>query len=450
MRALSFFRTVLVGALLLFATCRADIPQGSLLLDAEAEAIFQEWLDKLGKAAGIPGQLHPLFLGINEVNAAATEGNRILVFTGLLEKCQSVDQLLGVLAHEVGHIRGGHIALTEEARRRAMGSSTAAIILGSAAALASGNATPLIAGLSGSSEIFMREMLFFNRIKETSSDQAVVDIAKKLKWEVIIKGLYDFLSLLKSSNYSIHPNPYLSTHPPDEERLRALERSMPSQVSSLPSDFESKFQRIRAKFIAFLLQPEQALARYPLSDTSLAARYARAIIYHRQRKNSEAMNSLDQLIREFPQDAYFHELKGQILMETGRSTEAIKSYREALKLKPKSAILKVELAKLLVDSQSHADIEEAIKLLRQLSDYRHDLISSWRLLVTAYGKSNQTALASWALAEEAYLEHDFPKAKTFAERAQRLKIADPQASRRIQDILVQVAQEKSAKQRMNF
>lgn len=447
----SFLTTLVRSSLFIsFLAChtlQADTPQNGFLLDAEAESIFQNWLDQLGKAAGIQGKIYPLFLGSTEVNAAATEGNRILIFHGLLDKCQNVSQLLGVLAHEIGHIQGGHVALNDETKRRAMGPSAAAIILGSAAALASGNAAPLVAGLAGGSEIFMRKVLYFTRIKETASDQAVIAIAHKLKWEAIIKGLYDFLSLLKTSTYTLQPDPFLSSHPLDEERLSAIEKKIPSQVvPPLPAEFEIAFQRVRAKFLAFLLPEQQALERFPPSDTSLPARYARIIIKHRQGKSSEAILELEQLLKEFPRDAYFYELKGQILAETGRTAEALIAYREAVKIQPKSAILKFELAKLLVDQGKDADLNEAIKLLRQLSDYKHDMISCWRLLATAFGKNNQEALASWSLAEEAYFAEEFTKAKMFAERAQKLGIKDSQASSRVRDILLQVNQPKPNKE----
>jgi predicted Zn-dependent protease len=165
------------------------------------------------------------------------------------------------------------------------------------------------------------------------------------------------------------------------------------------------------------------------------------IIYHRQGNTSKSLQLVRQLIKEHSKDAYFQELEGQILMETGQAPGAITAYRQALKLQPRADIMKLQLCHLLVDHGNHNDLNEAIPLLRQLID-RAENISCWRLLATAYGKTNKIGLASWALAEEAYEAEDFVTAKGHAKRAEKQDLGDPRATSRVRDILAQVNEQK--------
>lgn len=421
----------------------AELTRGSFIIDAEAETVIQGWLDDLAKAANLRGhKIHPYFLISDEANAGATVGSRVIIFTGLIIKCQNVAQLLGVLAHEVGHIQGGHVALSDSKSQRAQIPALAAVVLGGAAALATGDASALIAGVAGSEHLYMSQMLHFSRSQEAASDQAAVTLAKQLSWDDAILGLSAFLKLLKDENFNARTtNPYLLSHPPEEDRLRALEMRIPKEPRSLPARFEENFQRLKAKFIAFLWEPQRALQQYPETNTSTPARYARAIIYHRQGSTEKSLQIIRQLIKENPKDPYFHELEGQIFMETAHAEKAIIAYRQALKLKPTSDILKLQLCHLLVDQENKSCLQEAIPLLRQLIDRREN-ISCWRLLATAYGKTNQAGLASWALAEEAYEAEDFTTAKGHAKRAEKQNLSDPRAANRVRDILAQVNEKK--------
>jgi len=420
----------------------AELTHGHFVADAEAETVIQGWLDKLATAANLRGhKIRLYFLISDEANAGATTGSRVIIFTGLIIKCERVAQLLGVLAHEVGHIQGGHIALSDHKSQRAQIPALAAIVLGGAAALATGDASALIAGMAGSEHLYMSQMLHFSRSQEAASDQAAATLTKQLGWDEAISGLSEFLKLLKDGNFSARANPYLLSHPPEEERLRALETRIPKDRRPLPPEFEANFRRLKAKFTAFLWEPQRALQQYPETDTSVPARYARVIIYHRQGNTEKSLQVVRQLVKEDPKDAYFHELEGQVLMETGQIDSAITAYRQALNLKPNSDILKLQLCHLLVDQGSDKNLKEAIPLLRQLIDKKEN-ISCWRLLATAYGKTNQVCLASWALAEEAYEAEDFVTAKGHAMRAQKQPLSDVRATSRIRDILAQVNEKK--------
>ncbi|MEI8296033.1 MAG: M48 family metalloprotease [Alphaproteobacteria bacterium] len=421
----------------------SELAHGSLAVDAEAEAVIQGWLDELAKAADLRGhKIRPYFLISDEANAGATVGSRVIIYTGLITKCQNVAQFLGVLAHEVGHIQGGHVALADSKSHRAQMPALAAIVLGGAATLATGDPSALMAGIIGSQHIYMSQMLRFSRSQEAASDQAAATLTKKLGWDEAISGLSDFLKLLKNDNLSGGQiNPYLRSHPPEEERFSALETHISENRKHLPKQFEDNFQRIKAKFIAYLWHPNQALHRYPESDTSLTARYARVVIYHRQGNTDKSLALVRQLINEHPKDAYFHELEGQVLMETGQADGAIAAYSRALKLQPRADIIKLQLCHLLVDRGNQNDLKEAIPLLRQLID-RAENISCWRLLATAYGKAGQIGLASWALAEEAYDMEDFVSAKNHANRAAKQDLQDQRATSRVRDILAQVNEPK--------
>jgi len=427
----------------------ASLPQfkpGSVLLDDETDAAFKQWIQKIFSVAGLKRYQPHIYVIVNpDVNAAASVGGNIFIYSEFLMKCDNASQFLGVMAHEVGHIAGGHISRMDSALNHALVPAAAAVILGGALALASGSSAPLEAALAGGAHIFERGMLKFSRTQESAADQAALTYLEKLGWPA--EGLSQFLDkIAKMQGSSSKIDPYAVTHPLTPDRIQSVydhTRKCLHKERTVPSDIETKFQRIKAKMMAFL-DPLRALQTYPTHDTSIAARYARAIASYRQGQFAESLILIDNLLKDYPKDPYFYELKGQVLFETGDIEEAIPALQKASSLRPHSPLIKIMLAHALIECKSPG-YEEAIKVLLPITqNYPQEFPMAWRLLATAYGKTNQLGEASLALAEESTLREDYKSATSQATRAQSLLKSNPKAMTRANDLLHQLKQKMGA------
>lgn len=440
---------VIVGLLLLILCTIASpswgsVPTfkpGSVLLDDETDDAFKQWIQKIFTAAGLRQYQPHIYVIVNpEVNAAASVGGNIFIYSEFLMKCDNADQFLGVMAHEVGHIAGGHISRIDAALNQAMVPAAAAVILGGALALASGSTAPLEAALAGSSHVFERGMLHFSRTQESAADQAALSYLEKLRWPA--DGLSEFLDKVqKMYGSNAHIDPYSVTHPLTPDRIQSIHdymRKCAHKERSMPTDIEAKYQRIKAKMMAFL-EPQRALATYKPSDHSIPARYARAIAQYRLGQFATALTHINELVRENPNDAYFYELKGQVLFETGEVENAVPALQKAHSLRPHSPLIKIMLAHALIESKSPSGSLEAIKLLVPLTQkYPQNYPMAWRLLATAYGKNHQLGEAALALAEEALLQENFGAATSQANRAKSLLKNNPKAMMRVNDLMSQI------------
>jgi predicted Zn-dependent protease len=428
---------VLLLGLSLGQASASDVQTNQFISDEEIEQTLIEWLKEIFKVAHISIEPQVLILASPEVNAGATLGELIIVYTGLILKCQNVNQLLGVLAHETGHIAGAHSARAAEAQKQALVPAVATMLLSGAAALVTGSTGPLIGGLMGGSQVFERGLLKHSRDQEDTADSAALRYLTDLNWPT--SGLYEFLNIL-DANYTGNIDPYTSTHPLSKERkdkVKLFEKESRSTVKVLPA-YEQRFQRLKAKIKGYMYKPQTTLRDYKSTDVSIAARYARAIAFYRLGRVSEALAILDSLLKENSHDPFFFELKGQILFETGKVKEAINYYREALKLLPKAKIIPMLLAQALLELPEITphELDEAIKLLMHISEHSPDNIFAWRLLARAYGKNNKMDCMALCLSEEAFRTNNPPMAKAQAHKAS--KSNDPVIVKRAKDILSQI------------
>lgn len=459
LKVLAFRETAMRKAILclLFLTLcgfmsegRAALPQfkpGSVLLDDETDSAFKQWIQKIFTVAGLRQYQPHIYVIVNpEVNAAASVGGNIFIYSEFLMKCDNADQFLGVMAHEVGHIAGGHISRMDAALNQAIVPAAAAVILGGALALASGNPAPLEAALAGGAHVFERGMLKFSRTQESAADQAALTYLEKLGWPA--EGLSQFLDKVsKMQGSSSRIDPYTITHPLTPDRIQSVHdhtRKCTHKGRKVSSEIEMRFQRIKAKMMAFL-DPARALATYVASDTSLAAKYARAIALYRQGQFSESLALIEALLRDYSKDPYFYELKGQVLFEMGKIEEAIPALKKASSLRPHSPLIKIMLAHALIESKFPTGCQEAIKVLLPVTqNHPQEFPMAWRLLATAYGRTNQLGEASLALAEEAALREDFKSAISQGTRAKSLLKSNPKAMMRANDLLSQLKQKMGA------
>lgn len=414
---------------------------GSVLLDDETDDAFQQWIQRIFTVAGLKQYQPHIYVIVNpEVNAAASLGGHIFIYSEFLMKCDNADQFLGVMAHEVGHIAGGHVSRMDAAQNQAIVPAAAAVILGGALALASGSSAPLEAALAGGAHVFERGMLKFSRTQESSADQAALTYLEKLGWPA--EGLSGFLDKMhKMYGGAGRVDPYSMTHPLTLDRIQSVHeytRKHTHKGKSVPPEIEAKFQRIKAKMMAFL-DPTRALGTYKETDHSLPSRYARAIAQYRLGQFAQALRQIDSLLKDYPKDPYFHELKGQVLFETGEIEKAVLALQTASSLRPHSPLIKIMLAHALIERKSSCGSTEAIKILLPLMQkYPEKYPMAWRLLGTAYGKTNQLGEAALSLAESAFLQEDYKAAISQANRAKSLLKSNPKALTRANDLLSQV------------
>jgi predicted Zn-dependent protease len=406
------------------APARAQGERISLIRDTEVEAIIRAYGTPLWKAAGLqPTAVRVILVRDERLNAFVAGGQNLFLNTGLLTRADSAGQVIGVIAHETGHMAGGHLARLPEAIRNAMITSLIAMALGAAAGVASnagGNVGLGTVGIGAS--VGQRTLFAFTRSQEQAADQAAVGYLEQLGMSA--RGLQSFMEVLQHKEVlsAVQQDPYLRTHPVTTERIDFLRNQVArSRYSDAPvaPELEALHRRMRAKLTAFIDPPGKTLEVYGKGDT-IEARYARAIAYYRIPDLKKALPEIDALIRDYPKDPYFHELRGQMLFENGRMTEALPSYKQAVALAPDAALIRIDLAHVQLELNDPALVSEAEHNLNTAVRTEPELPELWRRLAIAYGRGGQIGMAAMALAEQALLEGRRFDARDQARRAMRL------------------------------
>jgi predicted Zn-dependent protease len=418
-----------------FAAARAA--SISLIRDAEIEETLRQISGPILDAAGLGRSAARIYIvNDSQLNAFVAGGSNLFLNTGLLMRTEDVGQLAGVIAHEVGHIAGGHLSRVGGAQRRAAAEMILATVLGAAAAVAGapGLGTAII---SGGQTYAQSNFMRFNRSQEQAADQAAVTYLDDIG--VSSAGLAEFFKILENQNVLAvsHSNPYLQTHPLTRDRIRFVEGHVAGEggrFPDLPSGWPLAHGRMVAKLQAFLLDPRDVLQRYEADDT-LLGRYARAVALYRLPDLPAALEAVDGLIAEFPDDPYFHELKGQMLFENGRIEDALPPYRTAVELRPDAPLLRVGLAQALIESGALGANAEAIGHLEEAVSREPTNAGAWRLLGIAQGRDGLEGVSNLSLAEYALLIGKQEDARLYARRAEgKIEPSDP-AWLRLQDVL---------------
>ena len=354
------------------------------------------------------------------INAFVAGGMNLFVHTGLLQKAGGPEGVIGVLAHEIGHIAGGHLIRTPEALENAGIEAMISYILGAAVMVAGGGEAGAAIMATGTS-IAQNQMFQYSRSQEQAADQAGVGYLEATGQSA--RGLLETFKTLKKQELLVarRQSPYLRTHPLTDNRMafvqQVLEKSQYSDAPPRP-EYVFMYDRMFAKLDGFLNPPGHTLTKYHASDTSLSARYARAVAYHKLADVPMALAELDSLLAEFPDDPYFHELRGQVLFENGRIREAIPSYERAVALLPDEALLLLSLAQAQIETGYPQLNRVALEHLLKAVVRDRTSASLWRYLGIAYGRDEQYGLSSLALAEEALLRGRMEDVLFHAGRAQ--------------------------------
>ncbi len=406
--------------------------------DAEIEFHLRSWSDPIFVAAGLePSSVDLYLVSSSQINAFVTGGQNIFINTGTIVQAGSPDALLGVIAHEVGHIAGGHLARMRDAASNAQVSGIAAslIAIGATALGGGGGGEAVAAALSLGGNVAARTLLQHSRTNEHAADTAALRyLATVNRPSGPMIGLLS--QLLKKEKLVENYDPYRRTHPLTQERIDQirglLEREGEFDAPPKP-DEKIAYARMVAKIVAFTEPIERTLQVYERGQDT-PSRYARAIAHYRKPSLKAALKEIDSLLAEHPEDPYFHELKGQMFFENGHTREAAESYQRAVELAPDSALLLIELAGANIETGDPSALKGTIADMERAVSLEPRNASAWRLLAQARGRSGDIALANLAQAENALLRQQEAEARDFAERALKDLPKDSPAAQRARDI----------------
>ena len=404
--------------------------------DAEIEQLLREYTQPILRSAGLAQQnVQVVIINDRSFNAFVADGRRIFVNGGALMESETPNQIIGVLAHETGHIAGGHLARMREAMASATTQSIIAMLLGAGALVAAGRSGGADLGQAGAAAIagptmaIQNMMIGYMRAQEEQADRAGVKFLTGTGQSP--KGMYDtFKRMADQVLYQVrYINPYLQTHPLPSERVAALEglaKASPYWDHKDPPALQARHDLMRAKLYGFIERPDGVARRYPPSDTSLAARYARAISAYRFSDPRVALGQMEALIQAQPQNPYFYELKGQALLEAGKPGEAIAPLRHAVQLAPNPALIQIMLGQALIATRDRAHVDEAIPMLQAAVLREPDTPDAYGQLAMAYGQKNDLAHADLASAQAAFMRGDIKTAREIAARAKaRFPVGSP-------------------------
>jgi predicted Zn-dependent protease len=411
--------------------------QLAFIRDAEIETIIRTWWTPIINAAGLdPQAVHIYLVNDPTLNSFVAGGQNLFLNTGILLKSTSPNQVIGIMAHETGHIAGGHLSRTETALHNATIASIIAMAAGVAAAAVGHSPDAGAAAVLGGQSVGERTFMRFSVTQEASADHAALTFLDRSHQSA--RGLLEFFQILEQEEFlsAQREDPYLRTHPLTRDRINYVRdhvEQSPWSNAPDPPAWIDMHARMRAKLDAFLSPPGTVLAKYKPDDNSVPARYARAIAYYRIPQLKQALGLVDGLIAQEPQNPYFQELKGQMLFENGRVKDAVAPYQRAVQLKPDSALLKIELAQVELETEEPALVAKALDLLNDAARDESDNPELWRLLAIAHGRGGDMGMMALSLAEQSMANGSYVNARQQATRAMKILPPGPQRQR-AQDI----------------
>lgn len=413
-----------------------------LIRDSEIEALLSDYAKPIFQTAGIGAGRVTVRIVKNDVfNAFVVDGRNVFIHTGALMMAETPNEVIGVLAHETGHISGGHMAAL---RARIAKDQTRALltqIIGIGAAVAGGlagggAARDAIQGgqalAQGGNDVILRGLLSERRSQESAADQAGLQYLTATKQSG--NGMLLTFERFQQQEYvsEQYKDPFVRSHPVATDRLarlRDLVSKSPYLNAKDPPELQLRHNLMRAKLSGYLERPSTVFNRYPPKDMSLPARYGRAIARFFQGGTGAleaALAEMDGLIKEQPNNGYFYEVKGDLLMRSGKMKDAIPLMRQALKLAPDSPLIRVQLAIALQQSNDPSVLDESVTLLRK-SLIEDQNAQAYRMLANAYYKQGKGPEADAMTAQAHFLEGNLKQSQIFAKRAQtKLRPGSPE------------------------
>lgn len=409
-----------------------------LIRDAEIEETLREWTDPILEVAGlVPSDVQLFIINDPSLNAFVANGQRIHLHTGLIIEAETPGQIKGVIGHETCHIACGHTVARLRAGEVAMRPALVSIGLG-ILAIAAGAPDAGAALIAGSQQFAYADFVQFSQAQESKADQAAVTFMEGSGQSG--QGLLDFASRQFRYNEMRSASripPWMRTHPLWSDRIQALRQRVESAEHRGAVDSPADIQQLRllqAKLFGYVERPSRTFQKYPDTDQSAAARYARSIGAMQASDFGRADREAESLTREFPTNPYYHELVGEILLNSGRVADSVPHHRRALELKPRNALLQINLARALAALKTDASTDEAITLLNAATQLEPENATAWYELSLAYDRKGDEGMARLASAELRFAVGDFPGARSFAERAKERLSRETPSWRRAADI----------------
>jgi predicted Zn-dependent protease len=413
------------AALLAVAALLAPVPAAaqSILRDAETEALFRDMSRPIVAATGLdPKNVDIVLINDPSVNAFVAGGQAVYVHSGLLNEATSANEVQGVIAHELGHVTGGH-AVLNLGGKSATSISLLSLLLGAAAAAAGGGEAAMGVLMAGQ-QAAMGKFLSYNRSQEASADAAGAQYLSKAG--ITGRGSIEFFKKLQNLEFRHGYRPkegdeFYSSHPMTADRITTLQDTYEADPAwDKPSDatIEQRFLRVKAKLFGFLAEPRDTLRVYPVTDNSTNAHYARAYAYHKESQLDRARAETDALLQVAPNDPYFLELKGQILLESGKPTEALEPLRRATEITGHQPLIATLFGHALIATEDRKNFDEAQSVLRQAVARDRENPFAWYQLGVIYANQGDMPRARLASAEQQVLSGRMQEALASARAAQ--------------------------------
>lgn len=413
-RTLASLAVVLLSATSSLAADKAGIR------DAEIERILRGYSEPIFAAAGLDAKSVNIYI-INDdsLNAFVAGGQNVFIHTGMITTLKTPNELKGVIAHETGHISGGHLARGADAAGKAEIPMIIGMLAG-VAAIAAGAPDIGLGLLIGSQSVAQREYMTFSRTQEAAADQAGAKFMEATGQSP--RGMYAVFDLFADQEAlsGVKQDPFIRTHPLSRDRATSLlalvEASAFKDKLDTPKEQED-YDMMKAKLRGFIDTPTSVLRRYPFSDKSKPARYARAAAYFRAADLDSALPQIDSLLKDDPENPYFWELRGQMLVESSRPVEGVPAYRKSVMFAPNEPLLRIGLGSALLATEVESSVPEAIKHLKAAIKHEPENGMAWYYLADAYSRSGDETMAALATAERYFALRRYPQAINFAQRA---------------------------------
>ncbi|MCW3847103.1 M48 family metalloprotease [Sphingomonas sp. LB-2] len=384
----------------------------TILRDAETESMLADISRPIIQAAGLsPNNVRVILIQDNSINAFVAGGQIVYLHSGLIDKADNVNEVQGVIAHELGHVVGGHAVFDRDG---GYGSISILSLLLGAAAIAAGSPEAGTAIMMGGQRAAIGKYLAFSRAQESSADAAGVRFLNTAG--ISGRGMLEFFKKLQNLQFSYgyyasnpEVDPFAQTHPMSGERIQALTADLqgsPAWNTRTDPALEVRFKRVQAKLRGYVNEPEITLKAYPTTDQSMYAHYARAYAYHRKGYPDQAAAECDALIRIAPEDPYFLELQGQIMLESGDPRGALVPLRKATVSTNYQPLIATTFGHALIATEDPANLDEAEKVLRQAVARDKENPFAWYQLGMVYERKGDTARVALATAERANLTGD--------------------------------------------
>ncbi len=419
---------LLAALMVLMSVASGAATASGLIRDAETEKLIRDYARPVFRVAGISGQNVKIHLIANgSFNAFVIDGQNMFIHTGAIVNSKTPNQLIGVIAHETGHITGGHLASLRSQLKRMQSASLMLQVLSIAAMIggaASGSNIGQAGGAALQSGNFMlqKQLLADRRIKESSADRAAVTFLNKTHQSA--RGMLSTFEFFMDQNRGAlqQVNPYLQSHPLAPQRIEQL-RDLAHRSRWFnrrdPAPLRFRHDMVKAKLIGFLEKPRTVFNMYPRSNKTLPARYARAIAWNRKAGLKAFLPRINRLIRELPDNPFLLELKGQFLFEGGRTSDAVRPLRKAVGIAPREPLIRVMLAQALLASGDDLFVDEAIRHLRKALGKEKNNAQAYRQLAAAYARKHKISSAELASAQAYFYEGQLDLAKQQARRAKK-------------------------------